>query len=326
MTHSTPDALADICHQLEQRLLGKREQIELSLMCLIAGGHLLLEDLPGMGKTTLAHALADVLQLAYARVQFTSDLLPGDLLGLSVFDPKTADFRFHAGPIFSQLLLADEINRSPPKTQSALLEAMAEGQVSQDGVTRPLPKPFFVIATQNPQYQLGTFPLPESQLDRFLMRIRLGYPDQQVERRLLAGRHMATPDGDTYRRSPVGAEPDGAWALLERLQSSLPAIRVSEALLDYAQAFIQATRSGEWFSQGLSPRGAIAWLQAARACALLAGRDYVVPHDLQRVAQAVVAHRVQLAPTAGFTDARDAVSHILQQLDVHARNDSWRIG
>lgn len=265
-------------------VLGKDRQVRLALCCLVAGGHLLLEDLPGMGKTTLSHALAKVLGLQYRRVQFTSDLLPGDILGASVFERDSGRFQFLPGPIFTQVLLADEINRSTPKTQSALLEAMAEGQVTSEGQTRPLPKPFFVIATQNPITQAGTYPLPESQLDRFLMRLSLGYPDPAAERRLLLGE-------DAAHRLPK-LEQCLSPEQLEQLRGAVDAVHTSEQLLDYVQRLIAYTRSEPGFAFGLSPRGALALLRSAKTWALMSGRGHVVPEDVQVVLPAVVEHRL----------------------------------
>jgi len=259
--------LATLADQISTIVVGKRAQVEDCIACLLAGGHLLIEDLPGVGKTTLAHTLAVSLGLQFRRVQFTADLLPSDLIGVSVFERAQDRFVFHPGPVFAQVLLADEINRAGPKTQSALLEAMEEQQVSVENETRALPRPFFVIATQNPSDQLGTYPLPESQLDRFLMRIMLGYPDRASERALLAG-------GD--RRDAVrDLVPVMSPAELESAQQAVLQVRAGDPLLDYLQSLIAATRSGRWFTDGLSPRAGIAVLRAARARALLAGRDYV---------------------------------------------------
>lgn len=265
-------------------VFGKSRQIRLALCCLCAGGHLLLEDLPGMGKTTLAHALARVLGLEYKRIQFTSDLLPADILGVSVFDRERGMFDFLPGPIFTQLLLADEINRATPKTQSALLEAMAEGQVSVEGVSQSLPTPFFVIATQNPLTQSGTYVLPESQLDRFFMRISLGYPDPAAERRLLMGEDAA--------RNLPRLQPVLSPAQLQEARVAVERIHVSEALLDYVQRLVAWTRTEADNIAGLSPRGALALLRAARSWALLAGRDHVLPEDVQAVLGAVAEHRL----------------------------------
>ncbi len=267
-------------------ILGKETQLKLALACLLARGHLLIEDLPGVGKTTLAHTLARLLGLEFSRIQFTSDILPADIIGISIFDRERSDFRFLPGPLFAQVLLADEINRATPKTQSALLEAMEEGQVSSDGKTHPLPKPFFVIATQNPSSQIGTFPLPESQLDRFLMRLELGYPDRQAERSLLesGGRREQLPDLAACF-SPEQLAP---------LQKQAAAVHVSPALLDYVQSLIEATRHSPKFIHGLSPRAALALLAAARAWAFIAGRNMVLPEDIQAVLPSVACHRLHL--------------------------------
>ena len=275
--------------QISTIIVGKRPQIEVSLACLLAGGHLLIEDVPGVGKTTLAHALAVSLGLRFSRVQFTADLMPTDLVGVSIYERGKESFVFHAGPVFAQVLLADEINRAGPKTQSALLEAMEEHQVTVEGETRALPAPFFVIATQNPSDQLGTYALPESQLDRFLMCITLGYPDRASERLLLAGRDR--------REAIQDLRPVMTPTELQAAQQQVLAVHASEPLLDYLQALIAATRSGQWFVEGLSPRAGIALLRAAKAHALLDARDYVAPDDLQAVAAQTVAHRLQ--PVAG---------------------------
>ncbi len=283
--------LARLTDQISTIIVGKRSQIEDCIACLLAGGHLLIEDVPGVGKTTLAHALAVSLGLRFSRVQFTADLMPSDLVGVSVYERSKESFVFHPGPVFTQVLLADEINRAGPKTQSALLEAMEEHQVSVENETRALPKPFFVIATQNPSDQLGTYPLPESQLDRFLMCITLGYPDRLSERALLAGedrRHVIE------RLGPVMSPVD-----LVEAQAAVQRITVSDALLDYLQALVAATRSGQWFVEGLSPRAAIAILRAARARALLARRDYVAPDDLQAILPQTAAHRLVPVASAG---------------------------
>jgi MoxR-like ATPase len=281
--------LSTLVDQISTIIVGKRSQIEDCVACLLAGGHLLIEDVPGVGKTTLAHALAVSLGLKFSRVQFTADLMPSDLVGVSVYERSKEAFVFHQGPVFAQVLLADEINRAGPKTQSALLEAMEEHQVTVENETRALPRPFFVIATQNPVDQLGTYPLPESQLDRFLMCITLGYPDRASERALLSGEDRR---GAIERLKPVMPPP-----LLAAAQKQVLAVHASDALLDYLQALIAATRSGQWFAEGLSPRAGIAWLRAARAHALMAQRDYVAPDDVQAVAAQTIAHR--LVPVAG---------------------------
>jgi len=274
-----------ILAQLNRVILGKDTQIHLCLACLLARGHLLIEDIPGVGKTTLAHALAKTLGLSFQRVQFTSDLLPADVLGVSIYDRETGKFRFQHGPIFAQLVLADEINRASPKAQSALLEAMEEHQVTIDGQSMALPEPFFVIATQNPQDQAGTFPLPESQLDRFLMRVHLGYPAAAAERELLSG---------VDRRDLVNSlEPVVSVAMLTALQRRVLDVHVSPALLDYVQALVAYTRNTSAISIGLSPRAAIGLLRAARAWALIAGRDAVIPEHVQEVFASVVEHRLR---------------------------------
>ena len=275
--------------QISTIIVGKRRQIEDSVACLLAGGHLLIEDVPGVGKTTLAHALAVSLGLRFSRVQFTADLMPSDLIGVSIYERSKEAFVFHPGPVFAQVLLADEINRAGPKTQSALLEAMEEQQVTVEGETRALPRPFFVIATQNPSDQLGTYALPESQLDRFLMCITLGYPDRASERALLAG--------EDRREAIQHLQPVMTPDELTAAQQQVLAIHASDALLDYLQALIAATRSGNWFIEGLSPRAGIAILRAAKARALMARRDYVAPDDIQAILPQAAAHR--LVPAAG---------------------------
>ena len=287
-------------------LLGKEHQVKLALACLLARGHLLIEDLPGMGKTTLAHALAQVLGLSYNRVQFTSDMLPADILGVSIFERDAGQFRFHQGPVFSQLLLADEINRSSPKTQSALLEAMEERQVSIDGETRQLPEPFFVIATQNPLQQSGTFVLPESQLDRFLMRISLGYPTREAERALFQG---VDPRAQLAQLNPR-INGDG----LKKLQSLVGQVKASDSLLDYLERLVQHTRQSPECAVGLSPRGALALLHAARAWALIHGRGHLLPEDLQAVLPAVAGHRLQ----SDGTDGAQLVERMMHQVDIIA--------
>ncbi|MBQ1767181.1 MAG: AAA family ATPase [Aquincola sp.] len=281
--------LSRLTDQISTIIVGKRPQIEDCVACLLAGGHLLIEDVPGVGKTTLAHTLAVSLGLHFSRVQFTADLMPSDLVGVSVFERSTESFVFHPGPVFAQVLLADEINRAGPKTQSALLEAMEEHQVTVENHTRPLPRPFFVIATQNPTDQLGTYPLPESQLDRFLMRITLGYPDRASERALLAG--------EDRRAAITRLQPVMTPEQLLAVQQAVLQVHASEALLDYLQALIAATRSGEWFAEGLSPRAALAVLRAAKAHALIGGRGHVAPDDVQAILAQAIAHR--LVPVAG---------------------------
>ena len=271
-------------------ILGKEHEIRLAVACLIARGHLLIEDIPGVGKTTLAHVMARILGLSFQRVQFTSDLLPADILGISVYDPRSGSFDFHPGPIFTQLVLADEVNRATPKTQSALLEAMEERQVSQDRVTRDLPDPFFVIATQNPSHSVGTFPLPDSQLDRFLMRIKLGYPNPKAERALLRGRD---------RRELVDAiEPQLEIAQLLDIQQQVQDVHMSDALLDYLQDLIALTRSTSEFGAGLSPRGGLALLRCSQAWAFMEDRRHVLPEDVQAVLPSVVNHRLRQGATS----------------------------
>jgi MoxR-like ATPase len=293
---------------LGEIILGKEGKLRLCLACLLARGHLLIEDIPGVGKTTLAHALARTLGLSYQRIQFTSDLLPADIIGVSVFEPETGHFRFHRGPVFAQLVLADEVNRATPKAQSALLEAMEEHQVTADGQTYPLSEPFFVIATQNPLYQVGTFPLPESQLDRFLMRVELGYPAPALERQLLLGRD----------RRDLLADLDPALTpqQLLRLQGEVPRVHASEALLDYVQAIARFTRQSADFEAGLSPRAVIALLRAAQSWALMQGHDGVLPEDVQAVLGAVVGHRLAPRDESRFRGAAQVGQHVLESVPV----------
>ena len=291
-------------------LLGKEEQVKLALACLFARGHLLIEDMPGMGKTLLSHALAKVLGLSYNRIQFTSDVLPADIIGTSIFDKNTSDFRFIEGPLFAQVVLADEINRATPKSQSALLEAMEERQVTAEGETRPLPKPFFVIATQNPATQTGTFPLPESQLDRFLMRIEIGYPDPDAERELLRG-------GD--RRKILGSiEPVMDLDTLSAMQSAVDEVKVSDPLVEYIQRLVGYSRTGPEFAFGLSPRGALALLHSARAWALIDDRSHVVPEDVQAVLPGVVEHRLREAADFSGHGGGALAQKLLSSVDVVA--------
>ena len=296
--------IKSILDQLNTVLVGKSVQVQDCVACLLAGGHLLIEDVPGVGKTTLAHALARTFGLQFSRVQFTADLMPSDLSGVAVFERSKEAFVFHPGPVFAQVLLADEINRASPKTQSALLEAMEEKQVTVEGETRALPSPFFVIATQNPHDQLGTYALPESQMDRFLMRISLGYPDRQAERQLLAGsdrRDMVT------QLQPLLAADE-----LQQLQLAVQQVHVADPLLDYVQDLIAATRSGRWFLQGLSPRAGIALVRAAQAQALISGRDYVAPDDVQAILPQTAAHRLIPVGDAG----RGAVEQVRAMLEA----------
>jgi MoxR-like ATPase len=298
------DKLNALINQLNTVIVGKSDQTQDCIACLLAGGHLLIEDVPGVGKTTLAHALARTFGLQFSRVQFTADLMPSDLSGVSVYERGQEKFVFHPGPLFAQVLLADEINRASPKTQSALLEAMEEKQVSIEGETRALPSPFFVIATQNPLDQLGTYALPESQLDRFLMRISLGYPDRASERQLLNSQD---------RRTLVNALPSLLSATeLAALQAQVLKVHASEALLDYVQDLVAATRSGRWFVQGLSPRAGMAVLQAAKARALLSGRVFVAPDDVRRILVQTIAHRLIPIEDAG----RGASAQVAAMLDA----------
>jgi len=299
-----PEKLTALVKQLNTVIVGKPAQTQDCVACLLAGGHLLIEDVPGVGKTTLAHALARTFGLQFSRVQFTSDLMPSDLLGVSIFDRRKDEFVFHPGPMFAQVLLADEINRASPKTQSALLEAMEEKQVSVEGQTRALPAPFFVIATQNPHDQQGTYALPESQLDRFLLRISLGYPDRVSERLLLAGRD---------RRDLASALPALLTAAeLLQLQRQVQAVHAADPLLDYVQDLLAATRSGRWFAQGLSPRAGIAVLRVAKAHALLSGRDYVAPDDVRAILPQAIAHRLSPVGDSG----RGAIAQVLAMRDA----------
>lgn len=287
-------------------ILGKEQQIKLSLACILAKGHLLIEDLPGMGKTTLAHTLAQVLGLQFQRVQFTSDLLPADVLGVSVYDRNAANFKFHPGPIFTNVLLADEINRATPKTQSALLEVMEEAQVTIDAVTYPLPQPFFVIATQNPSSQIGTFALPESQLDRFLMRITINYPDAASERKLLQS------NGGREQLAKLNPVIDAKQ--LQALQSACNDIHVSDALLDYLQAILKYTRQSAQFNAGLSPRAGLSLKQCAQAWAMLDGRDHVIPEDIQAILPSVAGHR--LVSNSTLTGSVDNIAQLLKSVAV----------
>ncbi len=295
-------ALSETIAAAGKIILGKDRQIRLALACLLARGHLLIEDLPGVGKTTLAHALAQLLGLDFSRIQFTSDLLPADIVGVSIYDREQGNFRFLPGPIFAQVVLADEINRATPKTQSALLEAMEERQVTAEGETRHLPTPFFVIATQNPAHQIGTFALPESQLDRFLMRIELGYPDRDAERSLLVGGNPREKlDGLPPTLSPAG---------LLQLQQMATAVHVAPALIDYIQALVEATRQDPAFAHGLSPRAALGMLSAARAWALIDGRGMVLPEDVQAVFPAIAAHRLPRTQGTGHASSDDIAALI----------------
>lgn len=302
------DFIQIVVDEIGQVLLGKEDKIKLALACLLSDGHLLIEDLPGMGKTTLAHALARVLGLSYQRIQFTSDMLPADIIGVSVFEREQSRFTFHAGPVFTQLLLADEINRTTPKTQSALLEAMEERQVTVEGETRKLEDPFFVIATQNPLSQMGTFPLPESQLDRFLMRISLGYPNAEAERQMFLG-------GDP-RQQLAALKTRLKPEQLPKIRQAAAQVKTSDSLLDYLQRLIQHTRHSPEFACGLSPRGALALLRASKTWAFMHGRNYVIPEDLQTLLPAVVAHRI--APAASGTEGHQQalITELLNAVDI----------
>lgn len=298
-------ALAPLFDTANTVILGKPRQLRLAVCCLLARGHLLIEDVPGVGKTTLAHTLANLLGMDYQRIQFTSDLLPADVLGASIFDAKNHSFRFQPGPIFHQMILADEINRSTPKAQSALLEAMEEHQVTVEGETRPLPEPFFVIATQNPIHQIGTFPLPESQLDRFLMRVTLGYPDSRSERALYRGEERHS----LLERLPVCLPAEE----LRTLQAEAKQVHASDALLDYVQALVKFSRESGQYETGLSPRAGLALLSAARAWAYSDGRDAVLPEDVQAVLAPVCGHRLR-PMTSGAVTAEAVVAPMLDQV------------
>jgi MoxR-like ATPase len=288
-------------------LLGKEEQVRLAFGCLLARGHLLIEDLPGVGKTTLAHALAAVTGARYQRIQFTSDLLPADILGVSIYRRDIEKFEFHPGPIFAELVLADEVNRATPKTQSALLEAMAEGQVTIEGVTKRLPQPFFVVATQNPLDLVGTFPLPDSQLDRFLLSISLGFPDPHTERRLLTSQDRLHMLRDTR---PTLAPQD----LLD-LQADCEHVHISNALLDYVQALLAETRNSRWFETGLSPRAGLALLRCARSYAFIHHRDFVAPEDIKAVFPSLARHRMTV-PHGMEATVEDQVGAMLDQVEI----------
>jgi len=297
-----------VVSQVGQVILGKKHQIRLAIACILARGHLLIEDIPGVGKTMLAHALATTLGLQFQRIQFTSDLLPADILGVSIFDREASAFRFHPGPIFAQVILADEVNRATPKTQSALLEAMEEHQVTAEGETRPLPEPFFVIATQNPSHQIGTFPLPESQLDRFLMRIELGYPDNSAERALLQGadRRDLLPQLAPCMRAPE----------LIELQRAAREVHASGALLDYLQALVDFSRRSPDYVNGLSPRAALALLNAARAWAMMDGRNQVLPEDLQAIVPGVVSHRLYVESDNARINGADVAEQLIRAVPI----------
>ncbi len=305
---NTKDTLDNIVEEIGRVILGKEEAIRLSLTCLLARGHLLIEDLPGVGKTILSHVIASTLGLDYQRIQFTSDLLPADILGISIYDRDSGSFSFHPGPIFSQLILADEVNRATPRAQSALLEAMEESQVTVEGKTRALPEPFFVIATQNPSNQVGTFPLPESQLDRFTMRIKLGYPDNEAERELLKGsdrrqllKHI-TPTIDSEQ--------------LIAMQVLAESIHVAEALLDYLQDLLEFSRRSADYTNGLSPRAGLAVLRCARAWALIHGHPQVLPEDIQQVLPSIISHRLNRVQDNGQATQEDDAAHLIKQVPI----------
>ena len=299
--------LERIINTVGEIVVGKDRQIKLALSCLLAGGHLLIEDQPGVGKTTLAHVLARVLGLDFQRIQFTSDLMPADILGVSIYDTDNKKFHFHPGPIFTQLVLADEVNRATPKTQSALLEVMEEGQITADGETFKVPEPFFVVATQNPRQQIGTFPLPESQLDRFLMRIEMGYPDRESERKLL--------EGQDRRKMFESLAPAITPQQLSQLQEQVRRVVASPALITYVQDLLDASRSNNQYGNGLSPRAGLALLSAARAWALVAGRKMVLPEDVQAVAPGVMGHRLMgQGDLAGPSDA--AVRTLIESVSI----------
>ncbi|MDM8536094.1 MoxR family ATPase [Desulfobacterales bacterium HSG17] len=307
MQCENPLIFEEIIKQIGTVILGKEEQIRLALTCLFAKGHLLIEDLPGIGKTTLAKVLSKCMGLQFRRLQFTSDMLPGDILGVSVFEQATNSFVFHPGPIFTQVILTDEINRATPKTQSALLEAMEEGQVTIEGETRPLESPFFVIATQNPLEQAGTYPLPESQLDRFLMRIELGYPDRTAERKLLKGEGVDLILANM--ESCLNSED------VMEIQQKITQVHISDAFIDYLQDIIIFTRTTPHFHVGLSPRAGLALLNASRSWAFLQGRDHTIPEDLQKIMPWVIGHRLRSAEDLSEIP-RDQLIKLLRDVPV----------
>lgn len=302
------DAFEQVIATANQIILGKEKTIRLALSCMLAQGHLLIEDQPGVGKTTLANVLATLLGLSLQRIQFTSDLLPADILGVSVYNRETESFSFHPGPIFAQLILADEVNRATPRAQSALLEAMEEQQVTIEGETRPLPDPFFVIATQNPSNQIGTFPLPESQLDRFTMRVRLGYPGGAAERELLKGRDRREILAETT--AIINA------AELRNYQSQVQSVYVADPLLDYLQNLLEFSRLSSDFSAGLSPRSGLAILHCAKAWALLHGHEHVLPEDIQAVLPSVIGHRLKSTQETAVASERSAAESLIMQVPI----------
>ena len=307
-TNNTKGELDKIVEEISHVILGKEKAIRLSLTCLLARGHLLIEDLPGMGKTTLTHVLANILGLDYQRIQFTSDLLPADILGVSIFNRESSSFSFHPGPVFSQLILADEINRATPRAQSALLEAMEESQVTVEGETRSLPEPFFVIATQNPSNQVGTFPLPESQLDRFTMRIELGYPDNMAERELLKGCDR--------RELLKNITPVINSERLIEMQKQAESTHVSDALLDYLQDLLEYSRRSADYVNGLSPRAGLSVLRCARTWALMQGHPQVLPEDIQQVLPSVISHRLTKVQDDGYTTQEDIAAYLIKQVPI----------
>jgi len=302
------DSLKRVIDAANRIILGKEDVIRLALTCMIARGHLLIEDTPGVGKTTLAHVLARTLGLSFQRIQFTSDMLPADILGVSVYDRQSGKFEFHPGPIFSQFILADEVNRATPRAQSALLEAMEENQITLEGETRTLPQPFFVIATQNPSNQIGTFPLPESQLDRFMMRLHLGYPDTKAERELLKG--------SDRREMLAGLAAVITPESLIQLQKQAPLITVADALLDYLQDLLEFSRVSSDFNGGLSPRAGLAIMRCAQAWSLLHGRNHVLPEDVQAVLPSVISHRLSLTDQKTATSPHAAALLLIKQVPV----------
>jgi MoxR-like ATPase len=306
-TNNRHDRLKEAVSTVNNIVMGKEQQVKLAFSCLLAGGHLLVEDLPGVGKTTLAHALAAVIGVGYQRIQFTSDLLPADILGVSIYSRDQEKFEFHPGPIFSQLVLADEINRATPKSQSALLEAMAEGQVTIEGETHVLPKPFFVIATQNPLDLGGTFPLPDSQLDRFLLSISLGFPEPEIERELLTAEDRI----QVLQNTRAVISPDDVLQLNKDCQK----VHVSQALLDYVQALLAGTRNSRWFETGLSPRAGIAMLHCSRAFAYLEGRDFAIPEDVKAIFPSLARHRMTV-PHGMETSVNEQISDLLNQVAI----------
>lgn len=302
------NSIAILVAEIEQVFTGKRDVVEMAVATLVAGGHLLLEDVPGVGKTTLARAMARSIDCRFGRIQFTSDMLPSDVLGANVFNPTTGEFQFRPGPVFSNVVLADEVNRTSPRTQSALLEAMNESQVSLDGETHPLEEPFFVIATQNPKELHGTYPLPESQLDRFLVSLSIGYPDADTEKKVITG---TNEEQQMHKVKPVMSKEE-----LLRLREQVPSVAIKEPLVDYIHTIIQATRDPARFELGASPRAGIQLLKASRAIALMRGRDYVTPDDIRYVAPFVLAHRLVLKSSSQlFTGRAQALSRVEEMLD-----------